>query len=87
MNQLRFAFTAQHPDHEIAQRLLPRGCGAVFSFAIKGSRAQGRKLIESLTDLPAATRERLLSGTALDFLGLDAGAFASPRGPGGAREG
>jgi O-acetylhomoserine (thiol)-lyase len=38
----------QHPDHEIAQRLLPRGCGAVFSFAIKGTRAQGRKLIESL---------------------------------------
>ena len=28
--------------------LLPRGCGAVFSFAIKGTRAQGRKLIESL---------------------------------------
>jgi O-acetylhomoserine (thiol)-lyase len=38
-----------HPDHELARRLLPRGCGAVFSFAIKGSRAQGRKLIESLT--------------------------------------
>jgi O-acetylhomoserine (thiol)-lyase len=37
-----------HPDHELAQRLLPRGCGAVFSFAIKGTRAQGRKLIESL---------------------------------------
>jgi O-acetylhomoserine (thiol)-lyase len=38
-----------HPDHELARRLLPRGCGAVFSFAIKGTRAQGRKLIESLT--------------------------------------
>jgi O-acetylhomoserine (thiol)-lyase len=38
-----------HPDHELAKRLLPRGCGAVFSFAIKGTRAQGRKLIESLT--------------------------------------
>jgi O-acetylhomoserine (thiol)-lyase len=38
-----------HPDHALAQRLLPRGCGAVFSFAIKGTRAQGRKLIESLT--------------------------------------
>jgi O-acetylhomoserine (thiol)-lyase len=21
-----------HPDHALAQRLLPRGCGAVFSF-------------------------------------------------------
>ncbi len=38
-----------HPDHALAQRLLPRGCGAVFSFAIKGTRAQGRRLIESLT--------------------------------------
>jgi O-acetylhomoserine (thiol)-lyase len=38
-----------HPDHELAKTLLPRGCGAVFSFAIRGTRAQGRKLIESLT--------------------------------------
>ena len=38
-----------HPDHALAKRLLPRGCGAVFSFAIKGTRAQGRKLIESLS--------------------------------------
>ncbi len=38
-----------HPDHALAQALLPRGSGAVFSFAIKGSRAQGRKFIESLT--------------------------------------
>jgi O-acetylhomoserine (thiol)-lyase len=40
---------SSHPDHALARRLLPRGCGAVFSFAIKGTRAQGRKLIESLT--------------------------------------
>ncbi|MEO8754718.1 MAG: O-acetylhomoserine aminocarboxypropyltransferase [Casimicrobiaceae bacterium] len=38
-----------HPDRELAQRLLPHGCGAVFSFAIRGTRAQGRKLIEALT--------------------------------------
>ncbi len=37
-----------HPDHALAQRLLPRGCGAVFSFAIKGTRAQGRRFIETL---------------------------------------
>ncbi len=37
-----------HPDHALAQTLLPRGCGAVFSFAIKGTRAQGRKFIEAL---------------------------------------
>ena len=37
-----------HPDFDLAKELLPRGCGAVFSFAIKGNRAQGRKLIETL---------------------------------------
>ena len=37
-----------HPDHELAQRLLPRGCGAVFSFDLRGTRAQGRRFIEAL---------------------------------------
>ena len=37
-----------HPDHALAQRLLPKGCGAVFSFDLKGTRAQGRKFIETL---------------------------------------
>jgi O-acetylhomoserine (thiol)-lyase len=37
-----------HPDHEIAKRLLPRGCGAVFPFSIRGGRQAGRKFIESL---------------------------------------
>jgi O-acetylhomoserine (thiol)-lyase len=37
-----------HPDHELARRLLPRGCGAVFSFALRGTREQGRRFIESL---------------------------------------
>ncbi|MDG0852979.1 O-acetylhomoserine aminocarboxypropyltransferase [Roseateles puraquae] len=39
---------ASHPDHALAQRLLPRGAGAVFSFDLKGSREQGRAFIESL---------------------------------------
>jgi O-acetylhomoserine (thiol)-lyase len=39
---------ASHPDHALAQRLLPRGCGAVFSFDMKGSRAQGKAFIEAL---------------------------------------
>jgi O-acetylhomoserine (thiol)-lyase len=38
----------EHPDHALAQQLLPRGAGAVFSFDIKGTRAQGRRFIESL---------------------------------------
>ena len=37
-----------HPDHELAKRILPKGCGAVFSFTIKGGRAAGRRLIENL---------------------------------------
>jgi O-acetylhomoserine (thiol)-lyase len=37
-----------HPDHALAQRLLPRGCGAVFSFNLRGSRAAGRTFVESL---------------------------------------
>jgi O-acetylhomoserine (thiol)-lyase len=37
-----------HPDHALARRLLPRGCGAVFSFDMKGDRAAGRRFVESL---------------------------------------
>jgi O-acetylhomoserine (thiol)-lyase len=37
-----------HPDHERAKALLPQGCGAVFSFGIKGGRAAGRRFIEGL---------------------------------------
>ena len=37
-----------HPDHALAKKLLPRGCGAVFSFDLKGNRDAGRRFIESL---------------------------------------
>ncbi len=37
-----------HPDHGLAQKLLPRGCGAVFSFNLKGSRDAGRAFVEAL---------------------------------------
>ncbi|MEK8033271.1 O-acetylhomoserine aminocarboxypropyltransferase [Ideonella sp. DXS29W] len=37
-----------HPDHALAAKLLPRGCGSVFSFDIKGSRRQGQAFIEAL---------------------------------------
>ena len=40
---------AEHPDHALAQRLLPRGCGAVFSFSIRGTREQGRRFIDRLS--------------------------------------
>jgi O-acetylhomoserine (thiol)-lyase len=37
-----------HPDHALAQRLLPRGAGSVFGFNLRGSRQQGRAFIEAL---------------------------------------
>jgi O-acetylhomoserine (thiol)-lyase len=37
-----------HPSHALAKRLLPRGCGSVFSFNLRGSRAQGVAFIEAL---------------------------------------
>jgi O-acetylhomoserine (thiol)-lyase len=39
----------EHPDYQLAQTLLPRGCGAVFSFTLKGDRAAGRRFVESLS--------------------------------------
>ena len=37
-----------HPDHALAARMLPLGCGAVFSFGIRGGREAGRRFIERL---------------------------------------
>lgn len=39
-----------HPDHGLAGRLLPRGCGSVFTFVLKGAdrKTAGRRFIESL---------------------------------------
>jgi O-acetylhomoserine (thiol)-lyase len=37
-----------HPDHALAKKLLPKGCGAVFTFAVRGGREAGRRFIEAL---------------------------------------
>jgi O-acetylhomoserine (thiol)-lyase len=37
-----------HPSHALAQRLLPRGAGSVFSFDLRGSRAQGAAFVDAL---------------------------------------
>ena len=37
-----------HPDHALAARLLPKGCGGVFSFSLKGGRKAGCAFIEAL---------------------------------------
>ena len=37
-----------HPDNKLAQEILPKGCGAVFTFEIEGGLESGKKFIESL---------------------------------------
>ena len=37
-----------HPKHALAQKLLPRGAGSVFSFDLKGTREQGKAFVEGL---------------------------------------
>ena len=38
----------EHPDYQLAQQLLPKGAGAVFSFTLKGGREAGRAFTEGL---------------------------------------
>ena len=37
-----------HPSHALAQRLLPKGAGSVFSFDLKGNREQGKRFVDTL---------------------------------------
>jgi O-acetylhomoserine (thiol)-lyase len=37
-----------HPDYALAKTLLPKGCGAVFTFNLKGDRAAGRRFVDAL---------------------------------------
>lgn len=79
---------ASHPSHALAQQLMPRGCGAVFSFDLKGTREQGRRFIEalqifshlanvgdarSLVIHPASTTHSRMDDAALARAGIGAG--------------
>lgn len=74
-----------HPDHDLARKLLPKGCGAVFSFGIKGGREAGIKFIEklevfshlanigdakSLVIHPASTTHHRMESAALEAAGI-----------------
>jgi O-acetylhomoserine (thiol)-lyase len=37
-----------HPSHVLAQKLLPKGAGSVFSFDMKGDRERGKRFVEAL---------------------------------------
>lgn len=45
---VRHPSVEDHPDHELAKKLLPRGAGAILSFGIKGGREAGRRFIEAV---------------------------------------
>jgi O-acetylhomoserine (thiol)-lyase len=77
-----------HPSHTLAQKLLPRGAGSVFSFDMKGHREQGKKFIEtlkvfshlanvgdcrSLVIHPASTTHFRMSDEALSGAGISQG--------------
>jgi len=77
-----------HPDHALATKLLPRGCGAVFSFGLKGGRPAGRRFIEkvrifshlanvgdakSLVIHPASTTHHRMDAEALEAAGIGEG--------------
>jgi O-acetylhomoserine (thiol)-lyase len=85
---VRFPELADHPDHDLAKELLPRGCGAVFSFEIKGGRKAGQRFIErlelfshlanigdakSLVIHPASTTHHRMDADALAAAGISAG--------------
>jgi len=77
-----------HPDHALAQKLLPKGTGSIFSFDIKGGREAGRRFIErlrlfshlanvgdakSLVIHPASTTHAQLDAAALKEAGIGEG--------------
>ena len=37
-----------HPDHKVASRLMPKGCGSIITCGIKGGRDAGRAFIETV---------------------------------------
>ena len=88
--QVGYPELESHPDHALAKTLLPRGCGSVFSFDLRGSRAQGVAFIEalqlfshlanvgdcrSLVIHPASTTHFRMNDAALAAAGIGPGAI------------
>jgi O-acetylhomoserine (thiol)-lyase len=74
-----------HPDHALAQRLLPKGAGSIVTFGINGGRPAGRRFIEalrlfshlanvgdakSLVIHPASTTHQQMDAAALEAAGI-----------------
>ncbi len=77
-----------HPDHELAKRILPKGCGSIFSFSVKGGREAGKAFIgalqvfshlanvgdaKSLVIHPASTTHQQMDKVALEAAGISEG--------------
>ena len=77
-----------HPDYNLANKLLPKGAGAILSFGLKGGRAAGRKFIETvelashlanvgdaktLVIHPASTTHQQMNAKALEAAGIGEG--------------
>jgi O-acetylhomoserine (thiol)-lyase len=77
-----------HPNHELAKELLPKGSTAVFSFGIKGGREIGQVFIDrldlfsnlanigdakSLVIHPASTTHQRMSAKDLEEAGISEG--------------
>jgi O-acetylhomoserine (thiol)-lyase len=77
-----------HPDFALAKKLLPKGCGSVFSFELKGGREAGQKFIQSLQLFshlanvgdakslvihPASTTHARMDASALEDAGISEG--------------
>lgn len=45
---VNYAGLANHPDHKLAKKYLPKGQGAILTFGIKGGVDAGRKLIDAV---------------------------------------
>jgi len=45
---VRYPELEGHPDRELAAKLLPKGCGAVFSFDLRGGRKAGIAFVDAL---------------------------------------
>ncbi|MCP5025456.1 MAG: bifunctional O-acetylhomoserine aminocarboxypropyltransferase/cysteine synthase, partial [Actinomycetia bacterium] len=82
---VKHPFAPDHPDHDLAARLLPNGAGAILSFGVAGDREAGRKFIEAvqlashlanvgdaktLVIHPASTTHQQMSGPDLEAAGI-----------------
>jgi O-acetylhomoserine (thiol)-lyase len=82
---VRYAGLPEDPNHALAQKYLPRGAGAVFSFGCRGGREAGEAFIgrvelcshlanvgdtRTLVIHPGSTTHRQLSTEALEAAGV-----------------